>query len=151
MLFSGTPIEILEGLNEVLGDEGLGLKWFSRAINIAVNAMKPAVAVKNFAREGYFSDGADAGEELGSEGIAQKWSDTTILLSTLAWAAKAAGLNELASAIDWSITAVKAAEVGNTGYRQIWRQESVSLDQQKDSGEYMREWLDLAFPTKSDH
>ena len=121
MLFSGTPIEILEGLNAILGDDGLGLKWFSRAVNIALNAMKPAVAVKNFAREGYFSDFGDTEEELGPEKRAMMWSDTTILLSSLAWAAKAAGLNEVAKALDWSITAVKAAEVGDTAKRQLWR------------------------------
>ena len=113
---SGSPIEILEGLNEILGH--FHLDWWCRAINIAINAMKPATAVRNIAMEGYFSGGQ---QELEDDKRASMWSDTTILLSSLAWTARTVGLADLSNAIEWAITSVKAAEVGDTAKRQLWR------------------------------
>ena len=80
--------------------------------------MKPATAVRNIAMEGYFAGGD---QEMSAAKRGQGWSDTTILLSSLAWTARTAGLNDISNAIEWAITSVKAAEVGDTATRQLWR------------------------------
>jgi len=98
LFLSGKTVDIMEALQTLTSH--FGLCPFTWALEIAINSLKVTRDVGNLAEEGFFKGGE---EELGAERKEGLWSDTTIILKALKYAAESVGFPELGSAIGKSM------------------------------------------------
>lgn len=94
--------------------EHFGFKWWTHALDMGINGIKIAKGVacfKNEVKEGFFAGGA---KEIDAAKRGNAYTDATILLTAVGWAAKQAKLDKVHEAIEYTISAMQAAQVGDT-------------------------------------